>query len=154
MNCLFYFLSFLLVLFVPLFSNESKQEIKMFYTNDQEQVVLGGYDIISYFTDMKPAMGSSLYQIEYKGVKWNFENKMNMNKFKKNPERYTPMYGGYCLSSLAEGKLVGGDLKIWKLINGRLYFFCSESKRTSWMNQREHVIRQADVHWPQILEDQ
>ena len=60
----------------------------MFYTNDKKLVVLGGYDIISYFTDIKPAKGSSLYQIEYKGVNWYFENNMNKNTFKKNPERF------------------------------------------------------------------
>jgi YHS domain-containing protein len=135
-----------------LFTLELQASAPRFYTSNLDHVMLNGYDVLSYYTNQRPLKGSPEYQIEYQGTKWYFVNKINMNKFKRNPEMYIPEFGGYSVWAIAHGKLIGGDPEIWKLVEGGLYLFCSERTRTKWMQERELINRLARDNWPAILD--
>jgi len=114
--------------------------------------MLEGYDVISYYTNTRPLRGSFEHEVKYQGVIWQFYNDSNRNKFKKNPGMYIPEFGGYCVWAIAHGRLTGGDPHFWKIVDGRLYFFCSEATMKKWMVQRELINRLARENWPMILE--
>eukprot|EP00054_Salpingoeca_dolichothecata_P032043 m.265433 g.265433 ORF g.265433 m.265433 type:complete len:79 (-) comp29009_c0_seq1:441-677(-) len=57
--------------------------------------VLGGYDVVAYFTASQPTKGSSNYTASYRNYTFQFASSTNANIFKANPSKYAPAYGGY-----------------------------------------------------------
>ncbi len=68
-----------------------------------------GYDVVSYFTDGKPAMGSETYAFDYRGVSWRFASAAHRDLFAKDPAKYAPQYGGFCSWAVSQGKLFDID---------------------------------------------
>jgi YHS domain-containing protein len=62
---------------------------------DGKGLAIKGYDTVAYFTEGKPVKGKGEFSFEWKGTKWLFSNRKNMELFAKNPEKYAPQYGGY-----------------------------------------------------------
>jgi len=146
------FLIIICVLFCFLsIGSDLRANAPSFYTTNPEKIMLDGYDILTYYTNSYPLKGAPEYQVEFQGVKWHFTSKTNMNKFQRNPGMYVPEFGGYCVWAIAHGRLTGGLPNIWKIVDGRLYLFCSESSKEKWMKQRELIIRFAQENWPEIL---
>ncbi len=57
--------------------------------------VAKGYDVVSYF-DNQAQKGNKKIATEYDGVKFYFSSQENLKKFKENPTKYVPQYGGFC----------------------------------------------------------
>lgn len=62
---------------VPLLARLAPRAGAVKYTGKENSTLfpgLGakGYDVVSYFTDGKPAMGSETYAFDYRGVSWRF----------------------------------------------------------------------------------
>ncbi len=87
--------------------------------NDQG-IAIDGYDVISFFND-SPKMGRSEFQIELLGAKWWFDSRENLDKFRSNPERYKPQYGGNCALAASLNQISPGSPKSWKIKDGKLY---------------------------------
>jgi YHS domain-containing protein len=81
----------------------------------------GGYDLVSYRTGEKPLPGNGNHLSEVDGVIYLFVSDENKKAFDKNPEKYLPVYGGYCAYGVAVGKKFVGDPHVWKIVDGRLY---------------------------------
>lgn len=112
----------------------------------------GGYDTVSYFTTGEPIKGSTDYTTEYQGATWRFANAANLARFKDDPERYAPAYGGYCAWAVSEGLLAKGDPRYWNIHDGRLYLNYNKSIQDQWLEDVGGFIQQADMNWPKILE--
>jgi YHS domain-containing protein len=92
------------------------------YTSFWNKRAVGGYDAVAYFTQGKPVKGKAEFSMKYKGVEWRFSSKENLEKFKADPTKYAPQYGGYCAWAIAaKGDAVKGDPKYWRIVNGKLY---------------------------------
>jgi YHS domain-containing protein len=122
------------------------------YTGLLSNTGAGGYDTVSYFETGQPTKGSGDYTAEYQGATWRFANSENLARFKDNPERYAPAYGGYCAWAVSEGYLAKGDPKHWSIREGRLYLNYNQSVQDQWLENPDGFIRQADVNWPKVLE--
>jgi YHS domain-containing protein len=92
--------------------------------NLKKGVAIQGYDPVSYLDNNKATKGKSIYVNTHDGVKYRFSSKGNLTKFKKNPEKYEPQYGGWCAYALSEGN---GKVAInptrFKVIKGKVYLF-------------------------------
>ena len=75
------------------------------YTGLLSNTGAGGYDTVSYFESGQPTKGSSEYTTQYQGATWRFANAENLARFKENPERFAPVYGGYCAWAVSQGDL-------------------------------------------------
>ncbi len=122
------------------------------YTGLLSNTGAGGYDTVGYFETGQPTKGSGDYTAEYQGATWRFANSENLARFKDNPERYAPAYGGYCAWAVSEGYLAKGDPKHWSIREGRLYLNYNQSVQDQWLENPDEFIRQADVNWPKVLE--
>jgi YHS domain-containing protein len=60
-----------------------------------EGIAIKGYDPVAYFTQGKPVQGKKEFSHQWNSATWLFGNKMHLDKFKSNPARYAPQYGGY-----------------------------------------------------------
>ena len=122
------------------------------YTGLLSNTGAGGYDTVSYFESEQPTKGSSEYTTQYQGATWRFASAENLARFKENPERFAPVYGGYCAWAVSQGYLAKGDPKHWSIRDGRLYLNYNQSVQDKWLEAPDRFIRQADANWPTVLE--
>jgi YHS domain-containing protein len=108
-----------------------------------------GYDVVAYFTDGKPTMGSERYSAEHGGVTWRFASKDHRDKFAANPEKYAPQYGGFCSWGVAQGKLFDVDpVNGWKVVDGKLYLNFNGDIQKVWEGDSSSFISKANRNWP------
>ncbi len=117
-------------------------------------VAIKGYDVVSYF-DNKASKGKSKYTYTYKEVKYKFATKENLEKFKANPTKYLPQYGGWCAYAMGtKGEKVEMDPKVFEIRDDKLYlfytgFFTNTYKK--WKDEGPEKLKQkANVNWKKM----
>ncbi|MEO1049100.1 MAG: YHS domain-containing (seleno)protein [Bacteroidota bacterium] len=122
--------------------------------NIRHNVAIGGYDPVSYF-DGKPAKGSKTIAYAHHGVTYYFAKEANKNKFKADPQRYEPAYGGWCAYAMGvSGDKVKIDPGTYKITDGKLYLFYNFSGTntlTLWNKDEPGLITKGDNYWDKIL---
>lgn len=110
-----------------------------------------GYDVVSYFTDKRPAQGSDRYTATYGGVTWQFVSAEHRDLFKADPAKYAPQYGGYCSWGIAQGKLFDVDpANGWTVNNGKLYLNFNGEINTTFARDVSGFVGKADRNWPEL----
>lgn len=122
--------------------------------NTKKGFVIKGYDVVSYF-DGEAMEGDVAYVTKYDGVKFKFKSKKNLERFKENPKRFLPKYGGYCAYAIAvAGKKVSVNPETFEIRNGELLLFYNSGKNNtleSWLAESpEQLISKADQNWERI----
>lgn len=114
-------------------------------------LAVSSYDLVSYF-ESAPEKGSSKFSHEYKGAVYRFTSADNLTKFKANPEKYLPQYGGWCAYAMAkDGSYVNVDPETYEIRDGKLYLFYNRfftNTFESWKKEGAEELRiQADKNW-------
>ena len=110
-----------------------------------------GYDVVSYFTENAPAMGSDQHTAQYGGVTWQFASEEHRELFLANPAKYAPQYGGFCSWGVANGKLFDVDpVNGWKVVNGKLYLNFNGDINATFAKDTKGFIAKAEKHWPSL----
>jgi YHS domain-containing protein len=112
-----------------------------------ERLMLKGFDVVSYFTEAKHAMGSASNASSYKGVAFHFSTAANKKLFDAAPEKYLPQYGGYCANGIVYAIPWGGDGDAWSMINGKLYIFGGAGSRDAFLLDVPGNVALADKYW-------
>jgi len=149
--------TFILVLLILAIDNLGAQEMetrtKQF--NLKKTIILEGYDPVSYF-DNKPLEGKEELKATYKGVTYLFATANNVTKFKANPEKYEPAYGGWCAYAMGEtGEKVKIDPETYKIVGGRLYLFYNfwgNNTLTAWNKNEGSLKATADQNWKRFVQ--
>jgi len=123
------------------------QKEEVFITNSQ---AIRGYDPVAYFKVGKPVKGNESYHYQWKNTTWLFATKENLELFSRNPEQYSPQYGGYCAYGLSEGHKAPTDPNAWTIVDGKLYLNYSPKVKEIWMKNQKERIQVADKTWPEI----
>jgi YHS domain-containing protein len=114
---------FLLTFCITQFLFAQTDEVRKNNFNVKNNLALEGYDPVSYF-DHTPTEGESKWVFNFKGVIYQFSSEPNLARFKANPEKYEPAYGGWCAYAMGEsGEKVKVDPETFKISNGHLYLF-------------------------------
>ncbi|WP_299676482.1 YHS domain-containing (seleno)protein [uncultured Dokdonia sp.] len=116
--------------------------------------VAEGYDVTEYFNN-KAVEGDKKFTTEYDGVKFKFVSQANLDKFKANPSKYVPQYGGYCAYAVADkGKKISVDPKTFEIRDGKLYLFYNSwgvNTLEKWQEEGPEKLRgQADAAWSKV----
>jgi YHS domain-containing protein len=125
------------------------------YACSSDEIAFYGNDLITYY-DGKPVKGNPEYLIDYEGLKLQFVNKVNLEKFKKDPQKYLPAYGGWCAIALTSGALVQPDFNHFKVENGELMFFEVKAffnGKTAWEKDPEINKIVADKKFNDIFKE-
>jgi YHS domain-containing protein len=130
----------------PVFAAEDE-----IYTSFFSNHGAGGYDVVAYFTDDKPVKGNDNYSTKYKDAEWRFSSQENLDKFKQNPDKYAPQYGGYCAWAVAKGSTASGDPLQWSVVNDKLYLNYDAEIQAKWASDRDNLIVIGDKNWPEVL---
>lgn len=110
-----------------------------------------GYDPVAYHEDSKPVKGSADLSVQWQGATWHFASAENRDKFRDEPERYAPKYGGYCAYAVANGYTASTDPQAWAIVDGTLYLNYSLDVRERWKQDIPGYIEKADANWPGVL---
>lgn len=119
----------------------------------QGEVAVEGYDITSYFGD-DLLKGDKKIQTTHEGVIYYFANEVNLNKFKDNPEKFIPAYGGWCAMALCQDKLVQPNPKLFSIIDNKLHLFEVKvfyNGKAEWSKDPDKHKALADQKYQKIL---
>ena len=121
------------------------------YTGTFSKVAVSGYDPVAYFTAGKPVEGSKEFVASWKGAEYRFASAANRDRFKADPARYAPQYGGYCAWAVSQGYTASADPQVWKIVDGRLYLNYDASVGRKWAADIPGHIAKANANWPKVL---
>ena len=117
---------------------------------DTNDVILAGHDAVAYQTENKAVLGSSKFTAVYNGSIYRFASSSNRDQFKQNPEKYAPMYGGYCAYGMTFGKKFEIDGKAFEVVDGKLYVNKNLGVYRTWAKDIPGNIAKADEQWPKV----
>lgn len=126
------------------------QKNPVYTTNDG---AIKGYDPVAYFKQGEPVKGSESFSFEWTGVKWRFSSQENLEAFKAEPEQYAPQFGGYCAYAVGNGYTYESSPMAWRIVDGKLYLNYSKGIQKKWEENRDKLIKQAEVNWPRVVEE-
>ncbi len=109
-----------------------------------------GFDVVSYFTDGKPAQGDAKFAVVHKDASYRFASKANLDAFTANPTKYEPAFGGYCAYGVSVNAKFDGDPRYWKIVDGKLYLNLSAEIQEAWNKDVPGNIAKAQSIWPKI----
>jgi YHS domain-containing protein len=112
-----------------------------------ERLMLAGHDVVAYFTQGKHAPGSAQFSSVYEGVTFRFASAQHKALFDANPQKYLPMYGGYCANGIVYAIPWGGDADSWRIIDGKLYIFGGAGSKQGFELDIPGNIKLADAYW-------
>lgn len=117
---------------------------------DKNDVAIDGYDPVAYFTRSEPKKGSPKYTAGYKDAIYYFSSAKNRNSFRKAPEKYAPVYGGYCAMGVALNKKLDADPTAWKIVDGKLYLNLNKKIQKRWIEDIPGNLETATENWQDI----
>jgi YHS domain-containing protein len=116
--------------------------------NATDGLALKGYDPVAYFTSGPPTKGADQYSFQWKGVTYRFASAENLQRFKTDPEKYLPQYGGYCAYAMSIDRIADIDPDKWAIVGGKLYLNNNLFSQTLWSLNKSGNIASADRNWP------
>jgi len=123
--------------------------------NLKKSLAIEGYDPVSYFSN-KPVIGREEISFNYKGVRYLFASEANLTKFKSDPAKYEPAYGGWCAYAMGEsGEKVKVDPETFKITAGKLYLFYNfwgNNTLSEWNKDEKGLTQKADQNWKKIIQ--
>lgn len=123
--------------------------IAMSEVEAEDNVAIGGYDAVAYFTRGEPTRGRAILRVEWQGALWYFANRRHQRLFEANPDQYAPAYGGFCAFCIADSETAptNGDPEVFLIHEDRLYLLQSEAVKREWMQDLEgHTARARAVY--------
>lgn len=125
--------------------------VKPIYSGGKERAAIRGYDPVAYFVLNQPVKGSADFSLEHKGATWLFSSQDHLDKFKADPEKYTPQYGGYCAYAVSRNATASIKPEYFTIYEDKLYLNYSKSVYKKWMKDKKGYISSADEKWPALL---
>ncbi|SNR17771.1 YHS domain-containing (seleno)protein [Tenacibaculum jejuense] len=124
------------------------------HLNTKKGVVAKGYDVVAYFNNTA-VKGKKQLSINHNGATYRFSSEGNLVAFKKNPDKYSPQYGGYCAYAIGvNGKKVDINPKTFEIRDGKLYLFYNSWGTNTlklWLKEDPKKLKeQADKNWSKI----
>jgi YHS domain-containing protein len=144
---------------------------------DTSTPVLGGVDVVNYFTSYKLSSGGyndtqpgivglSKYSSIFNGYTFYFSTSVNKKIFDSYPSKYLPQYGGFCTWGIStevcpkapwSTTCIGpyGNWNHWVIVNEKLYFFWFDQAKTNFLTQGivSEYIKTADARWEEWYGD-
>lgn len=129
--------------------------IRLKHYNIKKNLALEGYDPVSYF-DGKPKEGDEEIRVTHKGLIYQFATQANLGRFKTNPDKYEPAYGGWCAYAMGEsGEKVKVDPETFKILDGKLYLFYNfwgNNTLSEWNKNERKLKTSAESSWKKFVQ--
>jgi len=119
---------------------------------DDQGLALEGYDPVAFHTQQAAVMGDGGITSTFRGASYRFASTEHKTMFDATPEKYVPVYGGFCAMGVAMGQLYPVEINTWQLVDGRLIFNKNRDVREMFDANREANLARADANWPKLVE--
>ena len=119
-------------------------------STDDNDVILSGYDAVSYFTKAAPTQGVSSISSVYNGAIYHFASEDNRDLFKANPAKYAPQYGGFCAFGTSISQKIAVNPKIYEVIDGKLFVQSGPKALELFQPEKADKIATANKNWKEI----
>ena len=106
---------------------------------------IDGRDVVSYRSEAGPVEGSKAITAEYDNTQWRFSSEENRDEFLRDPSKYVPEFGGYCPSTLADGKWKVGSAKHFDIVDDKLYLSYDKKRSEVFRNDSTGYIAAAKI---------
>lgn len=117
---------------------------------DKKNFAASGYDVTEYFNN-KAIKGNKKIESVQNGATYLFRTQKNKLLFEKNPEKYTPQYGGWCAYAMGyTGEKVSVNPESFSIENGKLYLFYKtffNDTKAKWQKNTKALKKEADHNW-------
>ena len=125
---------------------------------DDSNVALQGYSPVSYIDDGEARRGHPDHKVEHKGATYYFTTEEEVVKFRSNPERYEPAFGGWCAFGMTVDQRFRVDPESFKIVDGKLCLFLNDletNARDLW-NQGDatELLDKAAANWERFRSSQ
>ena len=114
---------------------------------DANGIFINGYDPVAYFTVHKAVKGNPSIKSSFRGAIIQFASAADKAAFDKNPSRYYPQFGGFCVNHLRKGELVPSDPRVFFTYKGKLYLCADASGLKEFRSKVDQNIQSADEQW-------
>jgi YHS domain-containing protein len=118
---------------------------------DKNGVILGGHDAVAYFTEHKPVKGNPAIKSTYAGATYLFASEAHKAAFDKNPGKYAPQFGGFCVHGMSLGRQTPGDPTLFTIHKGRLYICSDPESFKAFRSNPDSDIDKAETNWRQLI---
>lgn len=115
-----------------------------------DSVAIRGYDPVAYFTEGGPVKGEPEIRHEWNGVAWQFASRNNLERFKAEPERYAPQFGGFCAFGMSRGYKVGTDPAAFTIHQDKLYLNYSLAVQATWLKDTDAYVKKGVANWARL----
>ena len=116
----------------------------------EKRLALKGYDPVSYFTEGRPEQGSAEYQASFDDATYWFKSAEHRAIFVADPDRYAPLFRGYCTVTLAHGAKLEADPEAWVIADGKLYVFGAKQAVPMFEAQTASIVEKASDNWVKL----
>jgi YHS domain-containing protein len=113
-------------------------------------LAIHGFDPVAYFTVGAPTQGSAKFALVHNGATYYFASQANLETFKADPDKYVPIYGGYCAFGVSVNKKFDGDPRYFTIHNGHLYLNLNEDIAKKFKADVPGSVKKADENWKTI----
>ena len=141
---------FLLASVLSIAQNTDSDKRKKHYNLSKGTLAVEGYDVVSYHTG-KPLKGVKSFSTIYNGITYYLSSQNNLNVFKKTPDKYEPVYGGWCAFAMGDsGEKVEVDPETYKIVDGKLYLFYNAyltNTLPKWNKDEKNLKTKAERNW-------
>lgn len=116
---------------------------------DANGCMVQGYDVVDLHSG-KQVKGNKEFESVYHDGKYWFTSKENKTTFDANPEKYAPLYGGFCAVAVTEGNL--RPVQIWthRVVNDRLVLNHNKHALQLWKRHEHKNFKKAQKNWPTV----
>jgi YHS domain-containing protein len=119
---------------------------------DRAKPAIQGYDPIAYFAEGRATKGKLEFSRVWDDEQYQFASAANRDRFAGDPERYAPMFPGYCAAALSLGKIARPDPEQWLIIDGKLYLFASPTGRQKAV-ERPGLVKESQANWERLRKE-
>ena len=138
--------------FFPALPSHAEDEYNVSTGTTTDGVPLGvhGVDTVALSTLNAVAEGDAVHTVVDDGVAYYFASADSARRFKADPGKYKPQYGGFCAYAVALGKKLDGDPRYGDVVDGKLYLFVNAAAFEKYKKDVKGTLRKAEKTWPDI----
>ncbi|WP_338767856.1 YHS domain-containing (seleno)protein [Bernardetia sp. ABR2-2B] len=131
------------------------EKILVEHLNLVDSLAVKGYDVVSYFTEEKPQEGKETITTTHLGATYRFATEENRDLFIESPEKYIPLYGGWCSYAMgAKNEKVPMDPQNYKIVDGDLHLFYKDlvtDTQVPWNEDEKNIKQKANENWSNMV---
>ncbi len=143
-----------MVLLILIGSMAVQAQDKKAFNIDDSKIGLQGYSPVSYVELGLAQRGSKEFKVTHESINYYFTSKAQAGKFKANPSKYLPEFGGFCAFGVYAGAKFRTDPHKFTVSNGKLYLFLYDVEvdaKQLWIAEDEaKLLSKARANWTNL----